>query len=154
MQLCLSNYTIPRVVQLKKIVLCCRRNARFPMHSSPQRKFQKCTARVLIRPARSHTFIRQQELAGEINVKSNQIKSNQIKSNQIKSNQIKSNQIKSNQIKSNQIKSNQIKSNQIKSNLFQIHSLITIYCRTRCTEKTLYRAIRLFAFFTQLLYLH
>ena len=28
----------------------CRRNERFPLHSSPHRKFQKCTTRVLIRP--------------------------------------------------------------------------------------------------------
>ena len=28
----------------------CRRNARFPLHSSPHTKFQKCAARVLIRP--------------------------------------------------------------------------------------------------------
>ena len=28
----------------------CRRNARFPMHCSPHRKFQKCTAHVLICP--------------------------------------------------------------------------------------------------------
>ena len=43
------NYIIPRVVQLKKVVLYCRRNARFPVHSSPHRKFQKCAACVLIR---------------------------------------------------------------------------------------------------------
>ena len=28
----------------------CRRNARFPVRSSPHRKFQKCAARVLTRP--------------------------------------------------------------------------------------------------------
>ena len=50
MQPCLSNYTIPRVAQLKKIVLYCRQNARFPVHSSPRRKFQKCTALVLVGP--------------------------------------------------------------------------------------------------------
>ena len=50
MQPCLANYTIPRVFELKTIVLCCRRNARFPVHSSPPRKFQKCAARFLIRP--------------------------------------------------------------------------------------------------------
>ena len=47
LQPCLSNYTIPRVIQLKKIVLYCRQNARFPLHSSPHRKFQKCTALIL-----------------------------------------------------------------------------------------------------------
>ena len=51
MQLCLSNYTIPRAVQLETIVLYCRQNARFPVHSSPPKKFQKCAARFLIRPA-------------------------------------------------------------------------------------------------------
>ena len=49
MQPCLSNYTIPRAVELKTIVLYCRRNARFPVHSSPPRKLQKCAARFLIR---------------------------------------------------------------------------------------------------------
>ena len=29
----------------------CRRNARFPVHTSPHRKFPKCAARVLIHPA-------------------------------------------------------------------------------------------------------
>ena len=33
----------------------CRRNARFPVHSSPHRKFQKCAARVLIRPGLPHS---------------------------------------------------------------------------------------------------
>ena len=48
MQLCLSNYTIPRVVQLQTIVLYCRRNARFPVHTSPPRKFSECAVRFLI----------------------------------------------------------------------------------------------------------
>ena len=52
MQLCLPNYTIPRVVQLKTIVLYCRRNARFPVHTSPPRKFSECAARCLIRPGK------------------------------------------------------------------------------------------------------
>ena len=38
MQPCLSNYTIHRAVQLKTIVLYCRRNARFPVHTSPPKK--------------------------------------------------------------------------------------------------------------------
>ena len=38
MQPCLSNYTIPRAVQLKIIVLYCRRNAMFLVHTSPPRK--------------------------------------------------------------------------------------------------------------------
>ena len=50
MQPCLSNYTIPRAIQLKTIVLYCRRNAKILVHGSPHRKFQKCAARVLIRP--------------------------------------------------------------------------------------------------------
>ena len=50
MQPCLSNYTIPRVVQLETIVLYCRRNSRFPVHTSPPRKFSECAARFLIRP--------------------------------------------------------------------------------------------------------
>ena len=50
MQPCLSNYTIPRVVQLKTIVLYCRRNARFPVHTSPPRKFSEFAACLLIRP--------------------------------------------------------------------------------------------------------
>ena len=50
MQPCLSNYTIPRTVQLKTIVLYCRRNARFLVHTSPPRKFSECAARFLIRP--------------------------------------------------------------------------------------------------------
>ena len=50
MQPYLSNYTIARVVQLKTIVLYCRRNARFPVHTSPPRKFSACAARFLIRP--------------------------------------------------------------------------------------------------------
>ena len=41
----LSNYTIPRVVQLETIVLYCRRNARYSVHTSPLRKFSECTAR-------------------------------------------------------------------------------------------------------------
>ena len=44
-----SDYTIPRVIQLK-IILYCRRNARFHVPSSPYRNPQKCTARVLILP--------------------------------------------------------------------------------------------------------
>ena len=32
----------------------CRRNAGCPMHSSPHRKFQKCAARVLIRPGTTY----------------------------------------------------------------------------------------------------
>ena len=51
MQPCLSNYTIPRVVELKTIVPYCRRKARFPVHGSPPRKFQECAARFLICPA-------------------------------------------------------------------------------------------------------
>ena len=54
MQPCLSNYTIPRVVQLKTIVPYCRRNAKIPVHSSPHRKFQKFATRVLIRPIWFH----------------------------------------------------------------------------------------------------
>ena len=50
LQPCLSNYTIPRVVQLKTIVLYCRRNARFLVHTSPPRKFSECAGRFLIRP--------------------------------------------------------------------------------------------------------
>ena len=50
MQPCLSNYTIPGVVQLKTIVLYCRRNARFPVHTIPPRKFSECAARFLTRP--------------------------------------------------------------------------------------------------------
>ena len=49
MQPCLSNSTVPRVVQLKTIVLYCRRNARFLVHTSPPRKFSECAARFLIR---------------------------------------------------------------------------------------------------------
>ena len=49
-QPCLSNYTIPKVVQLKIIVVYCRRNARFLVHTSPLRKFLECAARFLIRP--------------------------------------------------------------------------------------------------------
>ena len=49
MQPCLSNYTIPRVVGLKTIVLYCRQNARFPVHTNPPRKFSEC-ARFLFRP--------------------------------------------------------------------------------------------------------
>ena len=45
-----SDYTISRVVQLKAIVLYCRRNARFPVHTCPPRKFSECAARFLIRP--------------------------------------------------------------------------------------------------------
>ena len=48
MQPCLSNYTIPRVVELKTFVLYCRRNGRFPVHSSLPRKFQNCVALILI----------------------------------------------------------------------------------------------------------
>ena len=51
MQPCLSNSTIPKVVQLKTIVLYCRRNARFLVHTSPPRKFSERAARFLIRPA-------------------------------------------------------------------------------------------------------
>ena len=52
MQPCLSSHTLPRVIELKTIVLYCRRNARFPVHSSPPRKLQKCAAvQVLIRRA-------------------------------------------------------------------------------------------------------
>ena len=47
MQPCLSNYTIPRVVKLKTIVLYCRRNARFPLHTSPSRKSSECAAHIL-----------------------------------------------------------------------------------------------------------
>ena len=54
MQPCLSNYTIPRVVQLKTILPYCRRNAKIPVHSSPRRKLQKCAAHVLIRPIWFH----------------------------------------------------------------------------------------------------
>ena len=54
MQPCLSYYTIPRVVELETIVLYCRQNARFPVHTSPPRKFQKCAARFLIRPRQAH----------------------------------------------------------------------------------------------------
>ena len=50
MQACLSNSTVPRAVQLQTIVLYCRRNARFLMHTSPPRKFSECAARFLIRP--------------------------------------------------------------------------------------------------------
>ena len=50
MQPCLSNYTIPRVVQLKTIVLYCRRNARFSVHTIPPKKFSECAARFLIHP--------------------------------------------------------------------------------------------------------
>ena len=50
MQPCLFNYTIPRAVQLDTIVPYCRRNARFPVHTSPPRKFSECAARFLIRP--------------------------------------------------------------------------------------------------------
>ena len=49
MQPCLSNYKIPRVVQLQTIVLCCRLNARFPVHTSSPRKFSVPAARFLIR---------------------------------------------------------------------------------------------------------
>ena len=31
-------------VELKTIVLYCKRNARFPVHGSPPRKFRKCAA--------------------------------------------------------------------------------------------------------------
>ena len=50
MQPCLSNYRIPRVVQFKTIVLYCRQNERFPLHTSPGRKFSECAARFLIHP--------------------------------------------------------------------------------------------------------
>ena len=39
-------------LQLQTIVLDCRRNARFPVHTSPPRKFSECAARFLIRPDR------------------------------------------------------------------------------------------------------
>ena len=58
MQSCLSNSTIPRAVQLKTIVLYCRRNSRFLVHTSPPRKFSECAARFLIRPARTHARAR------------------------------------------------------------------------------------------------
>ena len=50
MQPCLSNSTIPRAVQRKTIVLYCRRNTRFLMHTGPPRKFSECAACFLIRP--------------------------------------------------------------------------------------------------------
>ena len=52
MQPCLSDSTIPRAVQLKTIILYCRRHARFFLHSSPPRKFSECAARFLIHPGR------------------------------------------------------------------------------------------------------
>ena len=58
MQPCLSNYTIPRVVQLKTIVLYCRRNARFPVHTIPPRKFSECAARFFIRPRDPPWYVR------------------------------------------------------------------------------------------------
>ena len=51
MQPCLSDSTIPGTVQLQTIVLYCRRNARFLVHTSPPRKFSECAARFLIHPA-------------------------------------------------------------------------------------------------------
>ena len=50
MQPCLSNYTILRAIQLKTIILYCRRNVKILVHSSPHRKFWKCEARVLTCP--------------------------------------------------------------------------------------------------------
>ena len=44
----------PESSNLKKIILYCRRNARFPVHSSPHKKFQKCATLLLIRPDYSH----------------------------------------------------------------------------------------------------
>ena len=43
---------------IKTIVLYCRRNARFPVHSSPPRKFQECAARFLIRPDSNYNQMR------------------------------------------------------------------------------------------------
>ena len=51
MQPCLSNYTIPRAVHLKTIVLYCRRNARLLVHTSPPRKCSECATHFLIHPA-------------------------------------------------------------------------------------------------------
>ena len=50
MQPYLSNYTIPRAVQLKTVVLHCRRNARFLVHTRPPRKFSEFVACFLILP--------------------------------------------------------------------------------------------------------
>ena len=50
MQPRLSDYTIPRVVELKTIVLLLQMKPRFPVHSSPPRKLKKCAARFLIGP--------------------------------------------------------------------------------------------------------
>ena len=51
----LSNYTIPRAVTLETLILYCRQNARFPMHTIPPRKFSECPAHFLICPLGSHT---------------------------------------------------------------------------------------------------
>ena len=59
MQPCLSNYTIARAVQLETIVLYCRRNAKFLVHTSPPRKFSECAARFLIRPGQRQEIDRQ-----------------------------------------------------------------------------------------------
>ena len=70
MQPCRSNYTIPRVVQLKTIVLYCRRNVRVPMHSSPPRKFSECASRFLIHPDNTHkTPCRAHETVGTVGQK-------------------------------------------------------------------------------------
>ena len=69
MQPCLSNYTIPRAVQLKTVVLHCRGNVRFLVHTSPPRKFSECAARFLIRPgcgAKRSLFINTLKVRSEI----------------------------------------------------------------------------------------
>ena len=45
-----TNYEILLIIENRY----CRRNARFPVHSSLHWKFQKCAARVLIRPAQAN----------------------------------------------------------------------------------------------------
>ena len=54
MQPCLSNYTIPSVVELKTIVLYCRRNARFPCIAVLPENSKSAAARFFICPA-SHS---------------------------------------------------------------------------------------------------
>ena len=65
------NYTIPRVIKRKTIVFYCRRNARFPVHTSPPKKCSECAARFLIGPglkATCHLTIsmRGQRVTGKI----------------------------------------------------------------------------------------
>ena len=51
------NYTIPRVINLKTIVFYCRRNARFPVHTSPPRECSESAARFSILRGLSKSFV-------------------------------------------------------------------------------------------------